>query len=80
LTPRGVYLLLIYDGSEGGEHYTWDYFHVLGREPGLQSPLEEGDDSDELKLAALIVGGVALLGIAGHGIHRRRAAGSGRTR
>ena len=32
--PPGLYLILIFDGSEGGVHYTWDYFHVLGREPG----------------------------------------------
>jgi hypothetical protein len=28
--PPGLYMILIYDGSEGGAHYTWDYFHLLG--------------------------------------------------
>jgi hypothetical protein len=27
-TPPGIYLLLIFDGSEGGEHATFDYLHV----------------------------------------------------
>jgi hypothetical protein len=31
--PPGVYLVLIFDGSEGGSHSTWDYFHVLGAAP-----------------------------------------------
>jgi hypothetical protein len=31
--PPGVYLVLIFDGSEGGSHTTWDYFHVLGVAP-----------------------------------------------
>jgi hypothetical protein len=29
----GVYLVLIFDGAEGGSHSTWDYFHVLGAAP-----------------------------------------------
>ena len=27
-TPPGIYLVLIFDGSEGGQHATWDYLHV----------------------------------------------------
>jgi hypothetical protein len=27
----GRYLVGIYDGSEGGAHYTWEYFRVTGR-------------------------------------------------
>ena len=27
-TPPGLYLVLIFDGSEGGAHATWDYVHV----------------------------------------------------
>ena len=26
--PPGRYPVVIYDGSEGGAHYTWDYFNV----------------------------------------------------
>ena len=27
-TPPGLYLVLVFDGSEGGQHATWDYVHV----------------------------------------------------
>jgi hypothetical protein len=36
--PPGVYLVLIFDGSEGGSHSTWDYFHVLGAAPSAAEP------------------------------------------
>jgi hypothetical protein len=36
--PPGVYLVLIFDGSEGGQHKTWDYFHVLGPPPETLEP------------------------------------------
>lgn len=26
--PPGLYLVLVFDGSEGGTHATWDYVHV----------------------------------------------------
>ena len=26
--PPGIYLLLVFDGSEGGAQATWDYLHV----------------------------------------------------
>ncbi len=38
-TPDGLYMVLIFDGSEGGAHNTWDYLHVVNRarrEPGQQ--------------------------------------------
>lgn len=28
-TPPGVYMVLIFDGSEGGAHNTWEYVHVI---------------------------------------------------
>lgn len=28
-TPPGVYMVLIFDGGEGGAHNTWDYVHVI---------------------------------------------------
>lgn len=30
--PPGRYLVSIYDGSEGGSHYTWEYFRVKERQ------------------------------------------------
>lgn len=54
-TPPGVYLVLIFDGGEGGAHNTWDYVHVIdpdeedpagtvasGSEPG--GPADGGDE------------------------------------
>ena len=31
--PPARYLVAVYDGSEGGAHYTWEYFRVTEREP-----------------------------------------------
>lgn len=31
-TPPGLYMVLIWDGGEGGAHNTWDYLHVTHRE------------------------------------------------
>ncbi|MDP8910252.1 MAG: hypothetical protein M3N47_14320 [Chloroflexota bacterium] len=28
-TPPGLYMVLIFDGGEGGAHNTWDYVHVI---------------------------------------------------
>lgn len=28
-TPPGVYMVLIFDGSEGGAHNSWEYLHVI---------------------------------------------------
>ena len=39
--PPGVYLVLIFDGEEGGAHNTWDLFHVIGparREAPTEGP------------------------------------------
>ena len=33
-TPPGLYMVLIFDGEEGGAHNTWDYLHVVGRDGG----------------------------------------------
>ena len=30
-TPPGLYMVLIWDGEEGGAHNTWDYLHVTDR-------------------------------------------------
>jgi hypothetical protein len=30
-TPDGLYMVLIFDGGEGGAHNTWDYLHVVNR-------------------------------------------------
>ena len=69
----GLYLMLIYDGSEGGQHYTWDYFHVLGRQQALSSLEREGDGSDVVAIVAALVGaGVGALGLLAAWFYRRR--------
>jgi hypothetical protein len=38
--PGGRYLVAIYDGSEGGNHYTWDHVRVAGRRADSSTPPE----------------------------------------
>lgn len=52
-TPPGVYLVLIFDGGEGGAHNTWDYVHVV--------------DSDEAAAAGTIAAGSGRAGSADGG-------------
>lgn len=33
-TPPGIYVALIFDGSEGGQHATWDHVQVIARGDG----------------------------------------------
>jgi hypothetical protein len=35
--PAGRYLMVMYDGSEGGDHYTWDHVRVARDENGNDS-------------------------------------------
>jgi hypothetical protein len=71
--PPGLYLILVYDGGEGGQHYTWDYFHLLGPE-SADAGSEDGLDAE---LIAVGVGGI-VLGLVGFAlISRRRAARAG---
>lgn len=57
--PDGTYPVLIYDGSEGGGHYTWDLFRVTAE-----------DESDFHLGVALLAGGAALLLAAAYGAKR----------
>ncbi len=68
----GLYLVMIFDGSEGGQHYTWDYFHVLGPSPQSSSepgPIREGDSDI---VPALLGAGLATLAIGVLGWSWRR--------
>lgn len=44
-TPPGLYMVLIWDGEEGGAHNTWDYLHVTDSdeadEPGVVAQQDE---------------------------------------
>jgi hypothetical protein len=39
---EGTYAVVIYDGSEGGEHYTWDLFRVRAGEGSANWPAVAG--------------------------------------
>jgi hypothetical protein len=53
--PAGIYLVLVFDGSEAGQHYTWDYFHVLG----AQTDPSNDDDEHLPFLIGVVVGACA---------------------
>ena len=66
--PPGRYLVSIYDGSEGGSHYTWEYFRVTERRVGppatrasATSPPATAEAPGPSLLASVIVGVAALL-------------------
>jgi hypothetical protein len=40
----GVYIVLIFDGTEGGSHKTWDYYQVLGPPPSARAAREHDSD------------------------------------
>jgi hypothetical protein len=71
--PAGLYMLLIYDGSEGGQHYTWDYFHVLGPEPATSAPSNDDEGVDPLVLGFGLAGAaIGVLGLVAAFLYRRR--------
>lgn len=66
--PPGRYLVSVYDGSEGGAHYTWEYFRVTERQaeaPATRAPAPSPPPTAEATgvslLAAVLVGVSALL-------------------
>lgn len=83
--PPGVYLVLIFDGSEAGFHSTWDYTHVGGpasplrrtRPPTAAStPRRRPEQHDDIRgtLLAALAAGVALgvLGSVAYGRFQRQ--------
>ncbi len=49
-TPPGLYMVLIFDGEEGGAHNTWDYLHVTGRAGGQTTDQAGGEASSSSKM------------------------------
>ena len=76
--PPGVYLVLIFDGSEGGTHTTWDYFHVLGPAPatstaaGRSAAASATEDGISPAVLALGILGGLILGAGTVAALRRR--------
>lgn len=77
--PPGRYLVTIYDGSEGGAHYTWDFFAVRS-EDSRGADRTAADDDDEgvdttvvAAVAGLALGfGTAIGRLVAHRRRRRR--------
>jgi hypothetical protein len=70
-TPGGLYVVAIFDGSEGGTHGTWDYLLVDGPPPVRAS----APPPRPLGPTGLVAAGVALVAAAavgGHRLGRRR--------
>jgi hypothetical protein len=61
-TPPGIYILLVFDGSEGGHHSTWDYVQVAGQDeapaPGHRTATTgaDGPASRAITIAAFALG------------------------
>ena len=47
VAPPGRYLVSIYDGSEGGAHYTWEYFRVNERQAPTTASAPHSGSGDE---------------------------------
>lgn len=49
-TPPGLYMVLIWDGDEGGGHNSWEYLHVTDWDepdgPGVVAQQEEAPEQD----------------------------------
>ena len=61
--PPGVYLVLIFDGSEGGAHSTWDYVHMGGPAPApavTPAPAPKPASATPRPVAATTAAGAAL--------------------
>jgi hypothetical protein len=70
--PDGRYLVVMYDGSEGGDHYTWDHVRVTTSQSS-PSPAGSDDGPDWLWLALGAAGGLAVGLLASY--LRRQASG-----
>lgn len=52
-TPSGVFLVLIFDGGEGGAHNTWDYLHVVDRDVAEPAAARAGEDRPAVSSSAI---------------------------
>jgi hypothetical protein len=65
--PPGKYLVVVYDGSESGLHYTWETFRVTAGTAPAKDVLPDGDPSPAPLLlgAGLLASGLILGWILG---------------
>jgi len=77
-TPPGIYLVLIYDGSEGGSHATWDYVQIRGRpEPTATASGSSGAEGGGQGALAAAFGVGVCASLVSLVVLRRRRANSG---
>lgn len=60
VAPPGRYLVSIYDGSEGGSHYTWEYFRVKEQTPTMAQRPTPGLGNEATGVSSLAVVAVSL--------------------
>jgi len=71
VVPRvapGRYLVALYDGDEGGQHYSWETFTVQRADPGKSASTASRTRRSDGVSPALVVGGIVtalLTGLAG---------------
>jgi hypothetical protein len=74
--PPGEYLIVVYDGSESGLHYTWETFSVTAGSPVEHSDTRSQENDSPASLwplgAALLIAGLG----AGWLIGRRTSSAS----
>jgi hypothetical protein len=64
--PQGRYLIALFDGSEGGTHYTWDFIRIVGA--------RAGKDDDGVEAFGIAAGVVALTTAVSLALRRRARA------
>lgn len=71
--PPGRYLVALYDGGEGGQHYSWETFTVTGS--AAARPTSNSGSSSSTPALAIVIGAAAAGLLIGYviGTRRRRA-------
>jgi hypothetical protein len=72
--PPGRYLLAIYDGGEGGQHYSWETFTVTAAKAGTPDPRPPREAASRgVAISVAVAATVAAL-LVGYLAGRRRRA------
>jgi hypothetical protein len=70
-TPPGRYLVALYDGGEGGAHYTWESFTVTGAAAGPADRPQHDDEPIDWPVWIAAAAGLVLGAAGGIGVARR---------
>jgi hypothetical protein len=63
----GRYLVALYDGEEGGDHYSWETFTVRGERSSVQAATKPPPSGSSGVRPGLVAGGIAAALLAGFG-------------